>query len=344
MAVTLANIKTILDQKRFTSDTVVLDIGVAGEQAINDTMLEVKSASNIGGYPHHWDFDIRRASITHYQDAEVNAAPTDFYAVQDLVARTAGTYVFRFLEPDTAQRLAAGGNLGDYFAIERRDGANYIRVSYQHAVGEATDLDKANDVTDWNADTAASDALAPTKDEQMFIRHSASVNFDVDVSASVNNRATIYNDNLSVNASEYEDDSAIVVDVFIPDVTNFTSVDLYWGSDASSTPAAKANYWEVTGTTTTASGESFRAGWNKVAFDWDGATKTASPDSANIRYLEFRVNYGAGQADDTDFRVNNFRLNKPEELDLYYYTTSIAKNAAGTYQTDEIVDDTDEPV
>ena len=73
-----------------------------------------------------------------------------------------------------------------------------------------------------------------TLDTEEFNTGSGSFNFDVDVSQSGNNKATIYNDNL--NDEDLSDDvnlASWLIDVKIPDITYTSSWTIRWGSDSS---------------------------------------------------------------------------------------------------------------
>lgn len=187
----------------------------------------------------------------------------------------------------------------------------------------------------WTADTTGSDAANVTTDTVVYKEFSGSVNFDITVTQSANNRATLYNPSMSaVDLADENDKAHFVLDFDIPDKTYITSFDLYWGSDSSATPSTKANYWSKNVTTQINSG-AFKNGWNILDFDWSTATKTGSPNAASIKYIEIRINYSASQANDTDFRINNLRVVVPETVDYRYSTAYIAKNSSGIY-IDEI--------
>lgn len=215
------------------------------------------------------------------------------------------------------------------WAIERRDGNWYLVVNHQskYSPDQVASLDSTTaDTGEWEADTTNSDATNVTSDTLEFKQGSGSINFDVDVSQSGNNRATILNDSFdALDLSDFEDLAAFVFWVYIPDVTNFTSVTLYWGTNST-------NYWSSTATTDI-NGSAFVAGWNRIAITWSGSTMTSAPSSDDIGYLRFDFNYGAGQADDTDFRIDDLTIVRAEQLTFSYTSWYVGTNNSGTSLT-----------
>lgn len=334
---TWGTLRTTLNQRRLTTSANPIDIDVAGLQAMNDTLQELKSAVGPSGMPHFWDFDIRRSTITYYTDVEDYALPTDFMHIMDLQAVTQNSNYFNYVQPTRFDVLQAKGEFGDFFTIERRDRTERIRIDYTNTIADSIDLHAATGFDTngtWTRTAATSDALNITTDTTLYKRSPSSINFDIDVSQAAANSATIYVPDMAVvDATAYDELGSIVMWFYIPLVTNITSCDLFWGSDTASTPATRANFW-TRNVTTQADGTALATGWNKLRFDWNGATETGTVAPSTIRYLEFRVNYAVGQGDDTDFRINDIRLNQPEELDLFYYTENAATSTAGTYQAE----------
>lgn len=212
------------------------------------------------------------------------------------------------------------------WAIERRDSNWYLVVNHQSKYkpqGIASFDSLTADGGTWAADTTNSDATNVTADSVEFKQGSGSINFDITVAQSVNNRATISNSTLNTaNLSDYEDLASFVFWVYIPTVTNFTSITLYWGNDS-------ATYWSAT-VTTDVNSNAFVAGWNRVAVAWSAATATNSPDASAIDYIRFDFNYGAGQANDTDYRIDDLTIVRAEALTFYYTSWYVGTNNSGT--------------
>jgi len=211
------------------------------------------------------------------------------------------------------------------WAIERHDGDSYLVVNapakYRASVIADCDSFTSSGGT-WAVDAVNSDATNLTIDVNEYKQGSGSFNFDVDVSQSGNNKATLVNTSVgSLDLSALEDLSSFIMWVYLPDVSDFTSITLYWGSDTS-------NYWSST-VTAPIGLSAFVDGWNRIKFDWQTATKTLLPDSSAIDYLQVDFNYGAGQGDDTDFRMDDLILARPEPLTFHYLSWNVGKTNAG---------------
>lgn len=212
------------------------------------------------------------------------------------------------------------------FSIERADNQAYLLVNHPSKY-QAHSISGFESLTDgggtWQVDSTNSDATNLTVDNNEFEFGNGSLNFDVDVSQSGNDKATVYNDDLTImNLTDYEDISSAIMEVYIPDVTNISSVTLFWGSSSSA-------YWSVT-STTDIGGNAFVNGFNTIKFDWSDATATSSPDVTSVNYVRIDINYTGSQTDDTDFRIDYLRIVRPEKLTFYYTSSSIGTNNSGT--------------
>lgn len=213
------------------------------------------------------------------------------------------------------------------WAVERRDANWYLIVNhqskYQPSVIASFDTATADGgTTGWQADTTNSDATNVTADSVEYKQGGGCINFDVDVSQSGNNRATIYNDELtSQDLSDFEDLGAFVFWIYIPDVTYFSSVTLYWGNSSTS-------YWSATASSDV-NGAAWANGWNRVAILWNAATATSSPSASAIDYVRIDFNYTGSQTDDTDFRIDDLTLVRAETLTFYYTSWYVGTDTTG---------------
>ena len=212
------------------------------------------------------------------------------------------------------------------WAIERRDSNWFLVVNHQskYSPQSIASFDSLTiDGGTWTADTTNSDATNVTADEVEFKQGGGCINFDVDVSQSGNNRATIYNDDLDEkDLTDYVDLAAWVFWVYLPDVTNFSSITFYWGSSDSA-------YWSAT-VTTDINSNSWVAGWNRVKVSWADATMTSTPDETAIDYIRVDFNYTGSQVDDTDFRIDDLTIVRPENLTFHYTSWYVGTNSGGT--------------
>ena len=221
------------------------------------------------------------------------------------------------------------GFMEDSYAIERINGKTYLVVNHNSKYNEfiAEECDSLTSHGSWSADTSTSDATNLVVDTYNFTQGSGAFKFDIDVSQSGNNRATITNSTLpDADFSDDKDISSWLIDFQFPSVTYITSVTFKWGSSSS-------NYYSVT-STTDFNGNAFTAAeYITAKFNWLGATVTGTPDDEALTFLEITVNYSASQADATSFYVDNIRIVRPEKLRFYYTSWAVGTDASGNVIT-----------
>ncbi len=214
------------------------------------------------------------------------------------------------------------------WAVERRDGDAYLVVN--HTPKYTSDrIDDFSTITSWTADATGSDALNITLDSNEYKAGTSSLNFDVDVSQTGNNLATVYRNNYELNLGDQEDLGSLLLDVYIPDSTYTSSVTITMGTGDSLTPATVANYWSGT-VSTDIDGGAFVDGWNKIKLDWADMSITGTPDAEDVNYFGISINYTASQADDTDYRIDNFYVTRPETLTFHYVSWDVGTDSGGT--------------
>lgn len=227
---------------------------------------------------------------------------------------------------ELAEDIAQGQAGDDAWAIERRDGATFLVINaaakFQAMMLE--DFENSDHVDYWVADTTTSDALNVVQELNRFNQGSASLSFDINDTQSGNNKAVLTNNgNLSFDLSTFEGIGVFLMDVYLPTVDTIASFNLRWGQDSS-------NYWSAT-VTTDLDGSAFVVGWNTIAFDWSVASTTGSPDAdTDVDYFLFTMNYGAGQVDETNYLLDNFRVANTEELKFYYVSFDVGTSSGGT--------------
>lgn len=320
MAITIANIITNLDT--YLGDSSTDRISQAERfQAITEAVTwlqeETQNDHTVDTYTLNY-FD----TINEY---EVTSEVADLLSSADL--RRAGDLQTQSFAHKSSRELAEeiGQSFGEpSFAIERRNGDTFLIINSpsKYAAKTISNFESDEDGGGtWTVDTTNSDATNLTEDSTWSTNGYGSLNFDIDVSQSGNNRATIYNDGLDdLDLSDDEDLSYFVLDVYIPDVTYVTGYTLYWGSSSTA-------YWSLT-QTTDINGNALVNGKNTLKFAWSSATSTNSPDVTAINYIRIDVNYSASQTDDTDFRIDYLRLVRPEELTFYYTSWAVGQTSA----------------
>ena len=94
------------------------------------------------------------------------------------------------------------------------------------------------------------------------------------------------------------------------------------------TGSGSTAYWSATATTPHDQ-DSFKDGWNLIAFNWNGATETGTVDPTAIDYLRVTITYD-GTAD-TDIMVDKISASTGEIWETEYYSKYLFRNAAGTW-------------
>lgn len=322
MAVTIASVQTPLNT--YIGDTTTDRISAAERlNAITEATIwlqeELENDLQVVTYPLNY-FD----GVHYYK---VTTSLADLLEGADL--RRAEDDQYNSFTHKSSRELAEeiGQMNGESsWAIERRDKDAYLVVNheskYQAEVMADMDSTTSGGGT-WTVDSTNSDATNLTVDSVEFTQGSGSLNFDVDVSQSGNNKATISNSTLtSRDLSQYVDLGSFLLDVYIPDHTYTSSITIIWGSSTSA-------YWSAT-VTTDISGSALSDGWNTVKVNWADATMTSTPSASAITYIALTVNYSASQADDTDYRFDNLRIVRAETLKFYYLSWYVGTNSGGT--------------
>lgn len=238
-----------------------------------------------------------------------------------------GYYPFTYKSGKELQQAIAAKSHDPAYTIERYDKNSYLVINLRdckHVANQISSLESTTaDGGTWAVDSSTSDATNLTIDTNEFKEGAGCFNFDITVAQSGNNRATIQNSTLtSMDLTNEEDLASWVFWVYLPDVTNFSSVKLYWGSSSSA-------YWSATATTDI-NGNAFVDGWNRIKIDWLNSTLTSTPDKAAITFIRFDFNYTGSQANDTDFRIDDLKLIIPETLTFLYTSWFVGTNSGGT--------------
>ncbi len=125
----------------------------------------------------------------------------------------------------------------------------------------------------------------------------------------------------AVDLSSFVNSGTLFNWAFIPDSTNITGFTARWGSSIS-------DYFEQS-ITTNFNGQGFNNGWNRLGFNWDGATTTGTPDSTAINFIYLQMTYDVAQADMNDVRFDDVEMKLPEVLENHYYSKFFAQDASG---------------
>ena len=296
----------------------------------------------------NWNCTKKRAFFEYLSgEAEYSVANnvgiTDYKAYQDLKVVNSNSAIhykeYEEIEANDFSVLESTNVYDNKINFEDREGDLTMRVLSTYS-NDITTIDSMDDLTTgrtWASDTTGSDATTLTKDTNRG-KSGNSLRFNIDVSQSVNNYAQIYTSvgyTSTIDASNIEGYGHFRFDMGLHNLsaTNIaliSSVTLIWGSDTTSTPSTKANYWSRT-VTSPATGGDFQKSWNRMSFDWANATKTGSPDSSALDYFEIKVTYTSGMTDSVNVRVDKIDMYDPLEMELTYFSKNFVSKS-GTWQ------------
>lgn len=276
-------------------------------RAINTATSLVQSQLGLPGYEKQFEFEFD-------QSQPVIQLPVDYGEMLSLRYRDAeqanhipftykpGEYLYqRFDLIDGATRL-----VGDYNA----DGFWQLFVIAPNTVAPTViDTFDNSDATNW---TPSGDADDIVTDTAVYVQGNASLRFNI--FQNVANRGSIESSSWGpFNFTQYVDIGRFDFYTFLPNITNFTSVSINWGTDSS-------NYFKNT-VTTQSDGSAFQLGWNTLAIEWNGAVQVGSPDSTQIGWFKVDWDYTGAFTPTDSFRIDYLRMVRPDWMVLTYNTT-----------------------
>lgn len=319
----ISNLQTKAQDPNLTAATAVI--------YLNDAILDVKADYRIRSA-------IRRETIKIYKDVNEYPLPipsgateTDFESICDLTEwfeGTASASRFNRVTPSRFARKMDVGYQDNYITPFIRNGQNMLLVDYDPGTSNVT-VEACDDLTTNGSWAASGDANNLTADDQTYLEGGGALNFDITPSTLT---ATLTNSTLAaVDLTDYENNASLFLYAYLPSATNITSLALRWGSDSS-------NYWSKT-VTTQHNGLAFQDGWNLLSFDWNAATKTASPTVSAINYLQANMVMNASQVADTDFRIDGIVARQSKDMYFLYDSSSWVKTSAGAVKNAFIATD-----
>jgi hypothetical protein len=223
---------------------------------------------------------------------------------------------------DTQKRFSLLQN----FTIKINSAVKTIRINNPKLTAGIV-LNMADTLTGNGTWIAGGNASSLAVDNIYFADGAASLKFNLFVGG-----GTGYLENSTMNSldlTEHDNLSNIFLYAYFPTGTDFTQVDLRWGTDAS-------NYW-TNSATATQDGLSFYNGWNLLYFNWPTATKVGNPDSSNIKYL--RVTYTYTALAEVGVRLNNVVSNLGSIMNIEYYSKYLFRDGTTWAFQEKVTDD-----
>jgi len=295
MTTTLSDINDLINDRRRDTGSNSINMLTTGFRAIQQTI-------DLFQQQHDWEFTIKKDTITFHKGITWYADPTDFKSAIDMRYQKA---------PDRSKEfdMVSPSNFDSdtlktrRFAVATNESSQYIRVDLPGNTQQVETATQYNGNGTW---VGASGITNVATDSYEYYDLTASTNFDFDGTA-----GTLTNSTMSaIDLEAYKDRAKVYINVYLPSVTSFTSVQMKLGSSDSV-------YYTDTETTDYL-GDSVSVGWNKLEFDvWD--TEVGTVDDENIDYIQLIFNYSASP-NDTDFRIENIFASEDIPLDLIYYS------------------------
>lgn len=213
------------------------------------------------------------------------------------------------------------------FSVQFNKGNKFIKINNNLLVTGVL-LNQVDTISGNGLWVASNGATNLTQDNSYFINGaSSSLSFDT---LSVLTTATLTNSTMdAVDLSEQYLQAHQFLYTFLPTASNFSSVELRFGSSAS-------NYYSET-FTMTQSGTAFEDGWNLLDGDWADATTVGTPDITAIDYIQVNWTYDGSVM--AGVRLNQLYSRMGVISEIEYYSKYLFQNATtGAFQ-ETITDD-----
>lgn len=250
-----------------------------------------------------------RSNISLYDGVTDYSMPSNIFATAVTDVRPQG--VTRFAT-DVVQK-----QFSDQFDMDVGYGANSTRVSFDFDKGTGTmrivspypspriEIDPMTGTTGWAVDGTVATTLVA--DQTVYWQAPASLRFQL-----ASGTGTLTKTTSSQDLTNYQGVGVVFLALYVPDVTNLTSITLRIGSDAS-------NYYSVTATTGFV--KAFTSGdWMLVSFDLSTATTTGTPTITAIDYTQLRFATSGSVA---NVRVGDLWIALPSPTTVIYQTNAI---------------------
>lgn len=211
------------------------------------------------------------------------------------------------------------------FTLNFNSGLKTIRINapYLSAPVVQNSVDSITSNGTWAVGGGASNLAI---DSQNYVQSQGSLSFNLPSGAGYIENSTMSQTDLT----KYLNQGALFVWVYMPTASQFTSVNLRWGSDA-------ANYYSVT-STQTQQGTAFQNGWNIIQFNWLGAAVTGSPVVTATDYLRVTCNTTAIQ---TAAKVDYITVSLGNYMEYEYYSKFLFRNSSTGVFQETVLDDAD---
>lgn len=206
------------------------------------------------------------------------------------------------------QNSFAGSNM---FTMNFNTGVKSILINAPYLTAPVVQ-NNADTITGNGTWAVGGSASSLAVDNQNYVNGAGSLKFNLPSGAGYLENSTMS----QLDLTTYLNQGTLFLWVYMPTASQFTSVNLKWGSDSS-------NYYGVTVTTTQA-GTAFQNGWNLLAFPWLGNTTVGTPTVTAIDYLKVTFNTTAAQ---TGAHLNYITVSLGTYMEYEYYSKYLFRDA-----------------
>lgn len=299
MSTTLANINTLVNDRRRDDTANSIDMTGDGFRAVN-------GALQIWDQQHNWPWQIFKTEIQYNEGITTYNIDSSlaFKALIDL-RPSRGTENSNEFYYVSNNKFDSDSIRTNRFAIKTESQNQYLRLNY---TGEQATLNASSSLDSngtWVGATAISNVAT---DSYEHFSQGASVKWDYSGTT-----GTLTNSDMSsTDVSRYAQRSTVYFDVYLQSVTNFTSFTLKVGSSSSA---------YITGSITTDYlGNTLVVGWNRCKLVWDGTTTVVGTlDNTAWNYIQVTVAY-SGNPSTSSNRIENFFISENIPITLEYYS------------------------
>ncbi len=218
-------------------------------------------------------------------------------------------------------------SLANQFTLQFNSGVKTIRLLWQ-ALPAPISFNLASEVSQNGTWVVGGDATNLQQNNVNYIAGGSSLSFDVTGATGI---AYLENSTMTaLNLSDQVLQGAEFFYSFLPTASNFTSINLRWGSSAS-------NYWTRT-MTVNQNNTVFQNGWNLMQANWSGLTAVGSPVATAMNYLRVTWNY-TPTTTMNGVLLNNITSQLGSILNISYYSKYLFRDAiTGAFQ-ETVTDD-----
>lgn len=211
---------------------------------------------------------------------------------------------------------------GTRAAFQYNNGTPIIRIVTQGTTPQVL-LDSMNATSGW---TAAGTASGLAQDTASYWKAPASLRFNLTTGT-----GTLTKTINQADLTSYVGVGVAFLAVYIPNVTNLTSITLKLGSSAS-------DYYSVT-STTGFTGAWTANNWLLVPFDFSTASTTGTPDWSAVDYAQVSI---IASGTETNFHVGELFISQPCPYQILYQSPAIFLASGTSTPTSTITLNTDE--